>query len=261
MSKAIKGKRNQDQDSSIQNPKSQPAADPASGAVKPREGQNLWLIFVAIGAVVLIGAGLVLSGAIRFTSNPAQLAGATIDPPFPAPDFQLNDQFNQPVSLASYKGKVVALTFIYTSCPDACPLITEKLHLTYDQLGTDTAKFAILAVTVDPTHDTVAQVRNYSVQKDMLQKWHFLNGTDAEIRPVLAQYGVDAIAEDDAAVAAKATAAALSIPSPTALSTKGVVDHSSPTFIIDRLGRARAILDVNFTEADLVQNVRALLAE
>lgn len=232
-----------------------------SQSVKPKRAQNLWLILVAIGAVVLVGAGLVISGAIRFTPGPTQLVGATIDPPFPAPNFELHDQFDQPISLASYKGKVVALTFIYTTCPDACPLITEKLHLAYDQLGPDTAKFAILAVTVDPTHDTVAQVRNYSVQKDMLQKWHFLVGSDAAIRPVLAQYGVDAIAEDDQAVAAKSTAIALALPSPTPLSAKGVVDHSSPTFIIDPLGRARAILDVNFAATDLVQNVRALLAE
>jgi protein SCO1 len=230
-------------------------------SVKPKQRQNLWLILVAIGAIVILGAGLVVSGAIRFTNGPTQLAGATIDPPFPAPTFQLNDQFDQPISLASYKGKVVALTFIYTNCPDACPLITEKLHLAYDQLGTDNANLVILAVTVDPAHDTVAQVRNYSVQKDMLQKWHFLIGSDAEIRPVLAQYGVDAISEDDAAVAAKATAVALALPTPTSLSAKGVVDHASPTFIIDRLGRARAILDVNFAATDLVQNVRALLAE
>ena len=232
-----------------------------STSAKPDQGIWPWLILVALGVVVLISTGLVLSGAIRFTPGPAQLAGGTIDPPFPAPNFELNDQFDQPVSLASFKGKVVALTFIYTNCPDACPLITEKLHLAYDQLGPDTAKFAILAVTVDPTHDTVAQVRNYSVQKDMLQKWHFLIGADDAIRPVLAQYGVEAIAQDDEAIAAKSTALALAPPSPTPLSAKGVVDHSSPTFIIDRLGRARAILDVNFDAADLVQNVRALLAE
>lgn len=230
-------------------------------SVKPQQGRKLWLIFVAIGAILLVGAGLVVAGLVRFTPGSAQLAGATIDPPFPAPDFTLNDQFDQPVSLASYKGKVVALTFIYTTCPDACPLITEKLHLAYEQLGPDTAKFAIIAVTVDPIHDTVAQVRNYSVQKDMLQKWHFLVGSDAEIRPVLALYGIDAIAEDDQALAARSTAIALALPSPTALPVKGVVDHSSPTFIIDPLGRARAILDVNFAATDLVQNVRALLAE
>ena len=226
----------------------------------PKPGQRIWLIFVAIGVIAFVAAGLVLSGAIRIGGH-GQLAGATIEPPFRAPTFTLNDQFEQPVSLASYKGKVVALTFLYTTCPDACPLITAKLHAAYDQLGPDTANFAILAVTVDPVHDTVALVRNFSVQKDMLQKWHFLVGTDAEVRPFLALYGVEAIAEDDAARAAKATAVAFALPSPTALPLQGIVDHSSPTFIIDRLGRARAILDVNFAPSDLVQNVRILLAE
>jgi protein SCO1/2 len=245
----------------VTNVRTHATKDKMGKTVKPSQRRNLGLIFVVAGLVIVILAGLIVTGTVRINRASAQLSGATIEPPFPAPNFELHDQFDQPISLSSYKGKVVALTFLYTTCPDACPLITEKLHSAYDQLGPDASKFAIIAVTVDPAHDTVAQVRNYSVQKDMLQKWHFLVGPDSAIRPVLALYGVDSVSEDDQAVAAKSTAVALALPSPTPLPVKGVVDHASPTFIVDPLGRARAILDVNFAPADLVQNVRALLAE
>ncbi len=221
--------------------------------------------FVAIGLIVvgvgLLGAGLIALGVIRVGPAPAQLAGAVLTPPFNAPDFQLQDQFDQPVRLSSLRGKVVALTFLYTNCPDACPLITEKLHQARAQLGTDAERFAIVAVTVDPEHDTVAQVRSYSTQKDMLDKWHFLVGSRQSVAPVWAAYGVEALSGDAVATQAKATAVALNLATPTPLPVAGLVDHSSPTFVIDRAGQARVILDINFAPSDLVQDVRALLAE
>jgi protein SCO1/2 len=232
-----------------------------SKTITRKRGRPIGLILVVAGAVVLVLAGLILTGAVRIGQGKAQLTGATIDPPFPAPNFELQDQFDQPVSLAFFKGRVVALTFLYTNCPDACPIITEKLHQAYEQLGPDTSRFAIVAVTVDPTRDTVAQVRSYSVQKDMLQKWHFLVGPNDAVRPILAMYGVDAVSADAEAVAAKATSVALGLPSPTPIPVNGTVDHASPTFIVDPSGKVRAILDINFAPSDLVQNVRALLAE
>src|SRR5438045_2983066 len=85
--------------------------------------------------VAMIGAGIVLLfvaafafGFVSFGSGSRELTGAIVNPPFAAPDFQLSDQFGQPVRLSSFKGKVVVLTFLYTNCPDACPLITGKLH-------------------------------------------------------------------------------------------------------------------------------------
>src|SRR5439155_25348111 len=46
----------------------------------------------------------------------------------PAPNFQLTDQAGQKISLAQFKGKPVVLTFLYTHCPDICPLTAEHLH-------------------------------------------------------------------------------------------------------------------------------------
>ena len=204
---------------------------------------------------------LLVTGVVRLGHGGGNLVGAVINPPFAAPDFQLHDQFDEPIRLSEQRGKVVVLTFLYTNCPDACPIITERIHQAYRQLGSDASRMTVIAVTVDPAHDTVAQVRTYSTSKDMLDKWHFLVGSESAVAPVWAAYGIEALNLDTQAALAQTSATSASAPTPTSLPSAGLVDHSSPIFLIDRNGKARAILDINFAPSDLAQDVRALLAE
>lgn len=216
----------------------------------------LALGLIGVGVVLLIAAA-VSFGIIRIGSSAPTLQGATINPPSPAPDFQLEDQFGQNIRLSSFHGKVVALTFLYTNCPDACPIITEKLRQASDLLGPDARKLAILAVTVDPARDTMAQVRSYSALKGMLDKWHFLIGSQAQLAPVWKEYGTAAVPQTTIATPLATTAAASGTPAP-AQGSSYSIDHSAPIYVIDPKGDLRAILDINFAPADLVQDVRAL---
>src|SRR5579883_1087073 len=59
-----------------------------------------------------------------------------------APDFRLTDQFGNAVSLSQFRGHPVVLTFLYTHCPDQCPLIADKIHLALEKVG---SRAAILA--------------------------------------------------------------------------------------------------------------------
>ena len=52
-----------------------------------------------------------------------------------APQFTLTSQDGKPVALADLRGKVVTVTFIYTECPDICPLLTQKMVHVQDELG------------------------------------------------------------------------------------------------------------------------------
>ncbi len=68
----------------------------------------------------------------------------------PAPGFALTDQHGEQVTLADQRGKVTALTFLYTHCPDVCPLTAAQLRLVDEQLGADADHVALLAISVDP---------------------------------------------------------------------------------------------------------------
>jgi hypothetical protein len=111
-----------------------------SPTVTRRRHRTRWVAGVAI--VVLLACGLAAGFAYwRMHAAPGQLVGGAIakgNPP--APDFTLTDQFGASDALSSFKGRPVALTFLYTNCPDVCPLIASNLHQTYKQLGNQAAR-------------------------------------------------------------------------------------------------------------------------
>lgn len=194
----------------------------------------LTMVVIGLG---LLGGGLISLGVIRLGSTAPPLTGTVLNPPFEAPGFQLHDQFDQPIALSNYRGKVVVLTFLYTNCPDVCPLITATLHQTSEQLGSNADQVAILAISVDPARDTLAQVHAFSSSRDMLHRWHYLIGSMADLEPIWRAYGIGA-----------------------ATASGSLVQHASPTFVIDPKGNVRAILDPDFTPADLIQDIQALRA-
>ncbi|MDR2195398.1 MAG: SCO family protein [Gallionellaceae bacterium] len=71
-----------------------------------------------------------------------------------APDFALADSAGQPRKLSDFRGKVVALYFGYTHCPDICPTTLATLARVTRKLGAEANQFQVLFVTVDPERDT-----------------------------------------------------------------------------------------------------------
>jgi len=102
----------------------------------------------------------------------------------PAPDFLLTDQFGKQVSLSQFRGQPVVLTFLYTHCPDVCPLTAEKLHTVMQNLGNDAQRVAVLAVSTDPKRDNINAALSFSKTHRMTEYWHYLVGTQATLSPV-----------------------------------------------------------------------------
>ena len=72
----------------------------------------------------------------------------------PAPDFMLTSQDGAQVTLTDFRGKVVAVAFIYTSCTSTCPVLTPMMSFVQDQLGRDFGRnIVFVSITVDPEHD------------------------------------------------------------------------------------------------------------
>jgi len=81
----------------------------------------------------------------------------------PAPELSLTTQDGQRLSLKELRGKVVAVTFIYASCVDTCPLLTAKMAGLQAALGVDFGpKVFFLSITVDPERDTPAVLQRYA---------------------------------------------------------------------------------------------------
>jgi protein SCO1/2 len=159
----------------------------------------------------------------------------------PAPAFTLTTQAGTRLSLKDLRGKIVALTFIYASCADTCPLLTAKLAGLQARLGTDVgARVFFVAVTVDPERDTPAVLTRYAKAHGVnLAGWAFLTGTPAQIRQVARHYGI----------VYKKT-------------PRGDVDHTFLTSLIDHSGTLRVqYLGVRFDPEELLRDLQALVQE
>src|SRR5262245_60457497 len=89
----------------------------------------------AVALALLILASLVLVQPYDARDHAAQ--EQALPKIAPAPDFALISQDGAPVKLADYRGKVVAVTFIFTLCADTCPVLTPLMSFVQDQLGND----------------------------------------------------------------------------------------------------------------------------
>src|SRR5262249_42972404 len=96
----------------------------------------------------------------------------------PAPAFDLIDQSGRPVALADLAGNVLAVTFIYTTCRDTCPILTAKMASLQKPLGADFGKrVRFVSITVEPEVDTPAVLNAYAVAHSAnLKGWSFLTG-------------------------------------------------------------------------------------
>jgi protein SCO1/2 len=168
----------------------------------------------------------------------------------PAPDFTLTDQNGATVRLSDQRGKAVVLCFIYTSCPDICPIIAASLHAAYLKLKPAVqAKVAFLAVTVDPLRDTPLALRQFTAEHDFtgVSAWHALYADEATLTPIWLAYGIDpgVIQQEMDQQTQGGTA-------PRTLS------HTDALYVIDPEGRERVLLRSDFLPADMARNLTSL---
>jgi protein SCO1 len=155
------------------------------------------------------------------------------------PDFALVDQNSQPVTLAQFSGKVVAITFMYTHCPlpNFCFRLTNnfgRLQKRFaQQMGRD---LVLLSVTFDPQHDTPEILAKYGdIWKADPKGWRLLTGPQPDIEKLCHELGMNFWPDE------------------------GIMAHSLHTVILDRHGNLAANLEGNEFAADqlgdLVQTV------
>ena len=191
-------------------------------------------ILGAVTCRVLIALALLFAACSPAASK---LSGTELDRAS-APDFTLTDGITgNAVTLSSLRGNVVAMAFLYTHCPDVCPLTAGQFRAAQKQLGGDASRVRFVAVSVDPERDTPEAVQVFSAAHDLSANWHYLIGPRAQLQAVWSAYGVGAF---DAGT--------------------GKVDHNDAIYVIDANGKEREIVHSDTALKDLVADLRAVLA-
>jgi len=154
------------------------------------------------------------------------------------PDFTLIDQDRKPFQFTSARGKIVLATFIFTSCPDVCPLLTAKFAdiqsaLREQRLG----DFLLLSITTDPAHDTPTVLKSYAERfKADSQHWLFLTGSERDLAKVWRGFDVTVRQGAD-----------------------GQIQHTALTTLIDRRGIRRIDYYTDkWQEKEILRDIAAL---
>jgi protein SCO1 len=144
-------------------------------------------LIAAAMCLALGGLGALLAAETR---SPTPAAPARFTPPREAAfDFELPDQDGRPTSIADARGKVVVLTFLYTSCRDLCPAQAAEIVDAVGRVGgTDVV---VYGVSVDPVGDTPAHVQHWLEEHGLTNApVKYLSGTRAQLAPVWRAYGI-----------------------------------------------------------------------
>lgn len=183
-----------------------------------------WRIWLVAALIIIAAAGsyLFLSSQNRADSyQGTELNGE-------APEFQLTDQNGSLIHLSDFRGKVVVLTFMDSTCKDTCPLTAAQFRQAYQQFDQNEANHvAFIGVNVNVQANAVSDV--YQITQawhlDEIPTWHFLTGSAEELTPVWSDYGIAAI-----------------------LQPSGEIIHTPGVFVIDKAGQKRWYISTPYSE-------------
>jgi len=182
-----------------------------------RRSSGLWLLIAVIAFAVIVVSGVTLTSGGSQPASTALYSNPYLDPGThlsgPAPGFTLTDQFNRPVSLRSFHGKVVILAFNDSECTTICPLTTTAMVDARAMLGSAASRVQLLGIDANPTATSVADVRAYSEVHGMVRQWDFLTGSLTALKQVWKAYKIDVAIE------------------------QGEIDHTPALFVIGPQGQ------------------------
>ncbi len=183
----------------------------------------------------LLAAALLLSAcAKKLTFQGSDISDSQI-----GQNFTLQDQHGKPRQLSDFQGKVVVLFFGYTSCPDVCPTTLAELRTSMQQLGDAAKEVQVLFVSVDPERDTPQLLAQYVPAFN--PSFIGLTGSKAQI--------------DETVKAFRA------VYQKQGNGPHYTVDHTAGTYLIDRNGQTRVLVNYGAGAAVFTHDIRQLLEQ
>ena len=189
--------------------------------------------------VLALVFSLLVAGAVHAAD--ARLKSGAFEPPRMAPELNLAGSDGKDLKLERYRGKVVALGFGYSNCPEVCPTTLSRLAKARRSLGDAARDLQVVYVTVDPERDNAKRLREFLANFDGT----FIGGTGTptQLTKVYRDYGVTAVKHAG-----------------TNPHVYGV-EHSAFVYLIDRAGRLRAMVPYGEGPEDVAHDVALLLKQ
>ncbi len=168
--------------------------------------------------------------------------GQLLSPRKPAPTVgSLHNYLGERVSLHKYLGKAVFVTFLYTHCPDICPLMTAQLHNTLEKLGPYRSKqLQIVAISVDPKRDTPEAVANFLKAHQMTGRMKYLIGSADQLGSVWEAWNVGSTVDSE---------------------NPELVAHTALIYGISASGKLTTIYPENFQPEQIIHDLPKLLQD
>jgi len=230
--------------------------------VRPRSRSAPLAVATALALAVALALALILngcSGGSLDTSSPSSgpsssatstgsslttsnFDGAALPANGPPHDFTLTDESEEGeegglVSLSEYRGQVVVLAFLYSTCGPTCIVIAQQIRGALDEL--DAHPVPVLFVSADPAADTPARVRAFLRAVSLTGRVHYLTGSLAQLRPIWRSYGVTPASAGRAAF-----------------------DNYASVFLLDSSGRERVLFQSEqLTPESLAHDIRRLQSQ
>jgi protein SCO1/2 len=216
---------------------------PRAARISPRLLAGvLALLVIAAGVSLLFARGpnrdRLPGGA---STAPAQdgYEGTLALPARPAPAISLDNYLGQPVTLSAYRGKAAFVTFLYTNCPDVCPLIASNLRVALNMLGKRASDVQLIAVSVDPRGDTPMAVADFLRSHQLTGRMQYLIGSSAQLSRTWSAWSVGSSREAGA---------------------PDLVAHDALVYGISASGKLTTVYPAQFEPSEIVHDVPKLLA-
>jgi protein SCO1/2 len=221
---------------------------PSTPESPSHKGPSAATLLLGLAVLVVIAAGVALilatKGSTKIDSAsvqapaPAKYSGSLASPAAPEPPLTLRNYKGERVDIRQYRGKAVFITFIYTHCPDVCPIIASNLGVALNLMGAQHAsKVQVIAVSVDPRGDTPAAVASFLHRHGVFGRMQYLIGDRRELGRVWKAWGVGS--ERDA-------------------SNPELVNHSGLVYGITAAGKIATLYAANFRPQEIVHDAPLL---
>lgn len=232
----------------------------------PAHIKRQWLVLaasaVALFAVSYFAGTRLMAGRGQSAAPIQSQAGVGIvDPPHLLADFTLTSQTGEPISLSDLRGKAVLMFFGYTHCPDVCPGTLAEYTDVKRRLGEDAGDVEFVFISVDGTRDTPARLTEYLGMFDA--GFIGMTGDEAALRALGNEYGLffeqTTLPERSAESGETHEHGAQHAEEGALDQSNYFVQHTSPSFLIDRDGYLRRVFFFGTTPANVASGVQEIL--